>query len=73
MLAIPSAQREGGPHGTPTASAQLQCGKGTNSLIPSPEVTPSHPFPWGLWEKAWATGVPAGGGAPPFPRGRCRT
>ena len=44
MLAIPSAQREGGPHGTPTASAQLQCGRAPTHSSParrSPPVTPS--------------------------------
>lgn len=41
-----------------------QCWTGTSSLIPSLEVIPSHSLPWGLWEKAWATGVPAGGESP---------
>ena len=50
-----------------------QCWRGTSSLIPSLEVIPSHALPWGLWEKAWATGVPPEGRAPPFLHGRCRT
>ena len=42
----------------------LQCGTGTNSLIPSPEVTPSHPFPLGSLGKGLGHGSPGGRGSP---------